>query len=99
MIRTGDEYRESIRDGREVWIDGERVDDVTAHPMFKPLVDVRARIFDMAHDEATRDTMTYADPGTGERNADRAQAASHPARTGRPSGAPWTRSWTTSAGW
>ena len=25
MIRTGDEYRESIRDGREVWIDGERV--------------------------------------------------------------------------
>ena len=29
MIRTGDEYRESIRDGREVWINGERVDDVT----------------------------------------------------------------------
>ena len=32
MIRTGDEYRESIRDGREVWINGERVDDVTTHP-------------------------------------------------------------------
>ena len=32
MIRTGDEYRESIRDGREVWIDGERVDDVTDAP-------------------------------------------------------------------
>ena len=69
MIRTGDEYRESIRDGREVWIDGERVDDVTTHPMFKPLVDVRARIFDMAHDETTRDTMTYLDAGSGEHNA------------------------------
>ena len=29
MIRTGDEYRESIRDGREVWVNGERVEDVT----------------------------------------------------------------------
>ena len=47
MIRTGAEYRESIRDGREVWIDGERVDDVTTHPAFKPIVDVRARIYDL----------------------------------------------------
>ena len=42
MIRTGDEYRASIRDGREVWMNGERVDDVVTHPAFKPLVDVRA---------------------------------------------------------
>lgn len=69
MIRTGDEYRESIRDGREVWIDGERVADVTAHPAFKPLVDIRARIYDMAHDEASRETMTYAGEEAGERNA------------------------------
>jgi len=40
MIRTGEEYRESIRDGREVWINGERVPDVTVHPMFKPLIDI-----------------------------------------------------------
>lgn len=69
MIRTGEEYRESIRDGREVWIDGERVEDVTTHPMFKPAVDIRARIYDMAHEAATRDIMTYVDPETGERNA------------------------------
>ena len=61
MIRTGDQYRESIRDGREVWIDGERVEDVTTHPAFKPIVDVRARIYDMAHEEATRDAMSYVD--------------------------------------
>jgi aromatic ring hydroxylase len=29
MLRTGNQYRESIRDGRAVWIDGERVKDVT----------------------------------------------------------------------
>ncbi|QYB05781.1 4-hydroxyphenylacetate 3-hydroxylase family protein [Rhodococcus sp. USK10] len=69
MIRTGDEYRESIRDGREVWVDGECVKDVADHPMFKPIVDVRARIYDLAHDEAAQDAMTYVDPDSGERNA------------------------------
>ena len=69
MIRTGDEYRASIRDGREVWMNGERVDDVVTHPAFKPLVDVRARVYDMAHEPATRDLMTYVDELTGERSA------------------------------
>jgi 4-hydroxyphenylacetate 3-monooxygenase len=67
MIRTGDEYRASIRDGREVYIDGERVEDVTVHPSFRPIVDVRARIYDMAHEPATREVMTYEEDG--ERNA------------------------------
>ncbi|MDP9138079.1 MAG: 4-hydroxyphenylacetate 3-hydroxylase family protein [Pseudomonadota bacterium] len=67
MIRTGNEYRQSLRDGREVWINGERVRDVTTHPSFKPVVDVRARIYDMQHEAATRDVMTYEE--TGERFA------------------------------
>ena len=58
MIRTGEQYRDSIRDGREVYINGERVKDVTKHPMFKPLVDIRARIYDMQHDPATKDIMS-----------------------------------------
>ena len=29
---TGDEYIESLRDGREVYLYGEKVDDVTTHP-------------------------------------------------------------------
>ena len=60
MIRTGDEYRDSIKDNREVFMNGERVKDVTSHPMFKPLIDIRARMYDMAHDPATRDVMTVA---------------------------------------
>ena len=63
MIRNGDEYRDSIRDGREVWMDGEKVKDVPTHPMFKPIVDIRARIYDMQHDSETRDVMTYAENG------------------------------------
>ncbi|SEN50490.1 4-hydroxyphenylacetate 3-monooxygenase [Gemmobacter aquatilis] len=63
MIRTGTEYRDSIRDGREVYVNGEKVRDVATHPMFKPLVDIRARIHDMAHDPATRDVMTVTQNG------------------------------------
>jgi 4-hydroxyphenylacetate 3-monooxygenase len=69
MIRNGDEYRESIRDGRDVWVNGQRVADVAIHPMFKPLVDIRARIYDMAHEVSTRDIMTTLDPKSGERFA------------------------------
>jgi 4-hydroxyphenylacetate 3-monooxygenase len=63
MIRTGAEYRDSIRDGRAVYIGGERVKDVTAHPMFKPLVDIRARIYDMQHEAATRPILTFEEGG------------------------------------
>ena len=68
MLRTGDEYRESIRDGRAVWINGERVKDVPSHPAFKPIVDVRARIYDMAHENEHRDLMSYTDGNTNEPN-------------------------------
>lgn len=68
MLRTGDQYRESLRDDRQVWIDGERVKDVTKHPAFKPIVDVRARIYDMAHEARYRDVMSYVDETTNEPN-------------------------------
>ncbi len=63
MIRTGAQYRDSIRDGREVYINGERVRDVTTHPMFKPLVDIRARIYDMQHEAQFRHIMSYDHDG------------------------------------
>src|SRR5260370_20478690 len=63
MIRTGAQYRDSIRDGRAVYINGERVNDVTTHPMFKPLVDIRARIYDMQHEAQHRPAMTYSEKG------------------------------------
>lgn len=65
MIRTGAQYIDSIRDGREVYVGGERVRDVPSHPMFKPLVDIRARIYDMAHAPETCDVMTYREDGGG----------------------------------
>ena len=63
MIRNGSEYLASIRDNRLVYINGERVRDVPTHPMFKPIVDLRARIYDMQHEEAHRRVMTYQEDG------------------------------------
>ena len=63
MIRTGADYLTSIRDGREVYVNGERVKDVPSHPMFKPIVDIRARIYDMQWEAGTREVMTYAADG------------------------------------
>ena len=59
MIRTGSEYLDSIRDTREVYINGERVENLAAHPMLKPLIDIRARIYDMQHEKATRSLLAY----------------------------------------
>ena len=36
---SGDAYRATLRDGRAVWLDGERVDDVTEHPLLRKSVD------------------------------------------------------------
>jgi 4-hydroxyphenylacetate 3-monooxygenase len=63
MIRTGQQYLDSIRDGREVYIDGARVKDVTRHPMLKPLIDIRARIYDMQHEAATRSILSFEQEG------------------------------------
>ena len=68
MLRTGKQYRESIQDGREVWIDGQRVDDVANHPSFKPIVDIRARIYDMQNEEQHQNILAYTDEESGERN-------------------------------
>jgi hypothetical protein len=37
-FRTGAEFVESLRDGRTVYVNGERVNDVTTHPPFRGVV-------------------------------------------------------------
>jgi 4-hydroxyphenylacetate 3-monooxygenase len=63
---TGQEYLESLRDGREIWLYGERVDDVTTHPAFRNTARMVARLYDALHDPATKDVLTTeTDTGSG----------------------------------
>src|SRR4051812_12011321 len=55
--QTGDEYLESLRDGRDVYIYGERVGDVTTHPAFRNTARMTARLFDALHDPARSDQI------------------------------------------
>jgi len=61
-LRTGQEYKDSLNDGREVYIDGERVYNITEHPAFKPIIDVKARMYDINHEEKYKDICTVTLP-------------------------------------
>ena len=63
-MRTGSDYLAALRDGRQVYLDGERVDDVAAHPGFAPIAGTIAELYDLAADPKTR--MTVTDETTGE---------------------------------
>ena len=58
---TGEEYLGSLRDGREVYINGARVKDVTAHPAFRNAARSIARLYDALHDPALKDTLLASD--------------------------------------
>jgi 4-hydroxyphenylacetate 3-monooxygenase len=60
---TSKEFLESLRDGREIWIYGERVKDVTTHPAFRNTVRMLARLYDALHDE--RKSILCCDTDTG----------------------------------
>ena len=65
MTRSGDDYRRGLRDGRAVYLNGERAADVTTHPAFAAGVRTVARLYDLAHDPANLQLMTYPSPRDG----------------------------------
>ena len=66
--RTGQEYLEGLRQQeREVWLGGERVEDVTAHPGLRRGAETIASLYDMQHDPELREAMTFVSPTGGER--------------------------------
>ena len=65
-LRTAEEYRKGLRDGRRVFIMGKPVPDVTEDPYIK--VGVETAVFDflMGHDTEMREISVTKDPETGE---------------------------------
>jgi len=66
-IRTKDEYKESLRDGRRVYIGGEKVEDITKHRVLGVTCDTIAAGYELASskDPAIRDLLTAPHPKTG----------------------------------
>ena len=63
MLLSGDEYLQSLRDGRCVYIGRERVDDVTSHPAFRNAARSFAMIYDRKRAPEQRDLMVCEDGG------------------------------------
>src|SRR5256714_12879515 len=65
-MRTGSQYLRSLKVGRAVFVDGERVKDVTTHPAFREAARSVARLYDIAAAPDLRERMTFPSPKTGE---------------------------------
>jgi 4-hydroxyphenylacetate 3-monooxygenase len=57
---------ESLRDGREVFLSGDRVEDVTEHPAFRNSVRSAAHLYDYQSAPEKVDKMTFVSPDSGE---------------------------------
>ena len=65
--RSGRQYLDSLRDDRQIWIDGARVADVTKDRRFAAAARTMADLYDMQHDPALQERLTYASPTSGDR--------------------------------
>ncbi len=63
MLLTGEDYLDSIRDGRRVYVGSELVEDVTAHPAFRNAAHSFAMIYDRKRAAENRDIMTVDEDG------------------------------------
>jgi 4-hydroxyphenylacetate 3-monooxygenase len=64
-LRTGEEFKQALRDDRTVYIGGRRVEDVTAEPTLGPGIDLMASMFDAQFEPETADITTFFDDETG----------------------------------
>jgi len=65
--RNGRDHIESLRDGRDVSINGARVADVTEHKAFRNAVRSAGRLYDFQAEPGHIEAMTFASPQTGRR--------------------------------
>jgi 4-hydroxyphenylacetate 3-monooxygenase len=66
-IRTGRAFLDSLRDDRQIWIDGERVTDVVTDRRFAAAAQSLADLYDMQHEPTLLERMTYLAPNSGDR--------------------------------
>ena len=66
MVKTGAMHLDALRDGREVILDGERVDDVTRHPAYRNAVATSAMLYDFQAATENIEALTFTSPESGE---------------------------------
>jgi 4-hydroxyphenylacetate 3-monooxygenase len=62
MIKTGAQHTSTLQDGREIFLNGSLVKDVTVHPAFKQVVASVGELYDFQAAQQNRNLMTYEIP-------------------------------------
>lgn len=68
MAKTAEQYLQSVRDGRQVFLDGEIAGDVTTHPAYRNVVATVAGLYDFVCRPENHELMTYATGNGGRAN-------------------------------
>lgn len=66
MARNGKSYLSSLNDGRSIYIDGRKVEDVASDPAFRNAAASVAALYDFQCDPANIEDMTFVSPTTGD---------------------------------
>ncbi|TVX94795.1 4-hydroxyphenylacetate 3-hydroxylase family protein [Cohnella terricola] len=66
MNTRGKRFVESLKDGRSVWLDGKKVEDITTHPAFTGALGTLENLFDMLSDPVMQKKIGFRSPTTGE---------------------------------
>jgi 4-hydroxyphenylacetate 3-monooxygenase len=62
MVRTGLQYAQSLKDGRQIFINGEIAGDLAEHPAFRRTLKTVGGLFDFAARRENADLMTFEPP-------------------------------------
>ena len=65
--RSGADYLAGLGTKREIWLDGERIDDVVTDPRLAGAAHAIAELYELQLRPDLIDTMTYESPKTGDR--------------------------------
>lgn len=60
-MMTGQEYLDSLDDGREIWFDGEKINNIANHKAFRNAARSVARFYDQLHDPKVQDDLLLVD--------------------------------------
>ena len=61
-MRTGAQFLRGLNDDREIWLEGERVPDVTTHPKLARAARTLGRIYDLQHQSELAEDMSFPRP-------------------------------------
>ncbi len=63
MIRTAQQYVESLNDGRVIYLNGEKIPDITKHPKMKGPINARATSYVLYNHPKFKDLLTIEEDG------------------------------------